>query len=288
MSQSTVNKENNGKLKAQRVFCYAVLIVLTFLSLFFFYMLFINSTRSHAAIGKGFSFIPGKSTLVNLHNVLNNPNLHIVTGLINSIIVAGLSALFTVYFSSMTAYGIHVYDFKGKNQAFKLILLIMMIPTQVSALGFVQMMNKMGLRDNFIPLIVPAIAAPVTVFFMKQYMESNLSIELIEAARVDGAKEFYIFNRIILPIFKPAMAVQAIFTFVGSWNNYFTPNLLLDSPEKKTLPILIAQLRSADFLKFDMGQVYMLITLSILPVIVMYLILSKYIVGGVALGGVKE
>ena len=259
-----------------------------FLSLFFFYMLFINSTRSHAAIGKGFSFIPGKSTLVNLHNVLNNPNLPIVTGLINSIIVAGLSALFTVYFSSMTAYGIHVYDFKGKNQAFKLILLIMMIPTQVSALGFVQMMNKMGLRDNFIPLIVPAIAAPVTVFFMKQYMESNLSIELIEAARVDGAKEFYIFNRIILPIFKPAMAVQAIFTFVGSWNNYFTPNLLLDSPEKKTLPILIAQLRSADFLKFDMGQVYMLITLSILPVIVMYLILSKYIVGGVALGGVKE
>lgn len=288
MSQSTVNKENNGKLKAQRVFCYAVLIVLTFLSLFFFYMLFINSTRSHAAIGKGFSFIPGKSTLVNLHNVLNNPNLPIVTGLINSIIVAGLSALFTVYFSSMTAYGIHVYDFKGKNQAFKLILLIMMIPTQVSALGFVQMMNKMGLRDNFISLIVPAIAAPVTVFFMKQYMESNLSIELIEAARVDGAKEFYIFNRIILPIFKPAMAVQAIFTFVGSWNNYFTPNLLLDSPEKKTLPILIAQLRSADFLKFDMGQVYMLITLSILPVIVMYLILSKYIVGGVALGGVKE
>lgn len=288
MSQSTVNKENNGKLKAQRVFCYAVLIVLTFLSLFFFYMLFINSTRSHAAIGKGFSFIPGKSTLVNLHNVLNNPNLPIVTGLINSIIVAGLSALFTVYFSSMTAYGIHVYDFKGKNQAFKLILLIMMIPTQVSALGFVQMMNKMGLRDNFISLIVPAIAAPVTVFFMKQYMESNLSIELIEAARVDGAKEFYIFNRIILPIFKPAMAVQAIFTFVGSWNNYFTPNLLLDSPEKKTLPILIAQLRSADFLKFDMGQVYMLIILSILPVIVMYLILSKYIVGGVALGGVKE
>ena len=122
---------------------------------------------------------------------------------------------------------------------------------------------------------------------MKQYMDSVLPLSLIEAARIDGAGEFRIFNQIVVPLMKPAIAVQAIFTFVSSWNNYFTPALILHEEKMKTLPILIAQLRSADFLKFDMGQVYMMIAFSIFPVIVIYLVLSKYIVGGVTLGGVK-
>ena len=112
-------------------------------------------------------------------------------------------------------------------------------------------------------------------------------MSLIEAARIDGSGEFRTFNHIVLPLMKPAIAVQAIFSFVSSWNNYFTPALILHENNKKTLPILLAQLRSADFLKFDMGKVYMMITFSILPVIVVYLILSKHIVGGVAMGSVK-
>ena len=163
----------------------------------------------------------------------------------------------------------------------------MTIPTQVTALGFIELVQKMGLEDNYIPLIVPTIAAPVTFFYMKQYMDSVLPLSLIEAARIDGAGEFRIFNQIVVPLMKPAIAVQAIFTFVSSWNNYFTPALILHEEKMKTLPILIAQLRSADFLKFDMGQVYMMIAFSIFPVIVIYLVLSKYIVGGVTLGGVK-
>ena len=122
---------------------------------------------------------------------------------------------------------------------------------------------------------------------MKQYMQSALPMDLVEAARIDGAREFRIFNQMVLPIMKPAIAVQAIFTFVSAWNNYFIPALLLNKDNKKTLPILIAQLRSADFLKFDMGQVYMLIGLAILPVIVVYLILAKNIVSGITLGSVK-
>jgi multiple sugar transport system permease protein len=109
----------------------------------------------------------------------------------------------------------------------------------------------------------------------------------VEAARIDGSGEFRTFNTIVMPMMKPAIAVQAIFTFVSSWNNYFTPALILKSDKNKTLPILIATLRSADYMKFDMGQVYMMIMLSIFPVIVVYLALSKYIVGGVALGAVK-
>ena len=167
------------------------------------------------------------------------------------------------------------------------ILMIMMVPTQVSALGFIRQMNTMGLTDSFIPLIIPAIAAPVVFFFMLQYMEGALPIEVVEAARIDGSGEYKTFNRIVLPIIKPAISVQAIFAFVTSWNNYFTPNLLLESKGKKTLPILIAQLRSADFMKFDMGQVYILIAISIIPVIIVYLFFSKYIVQGVALGSVK-
>ena len=112
-------------------------------------------------------------------------------------------------------------------------------------------------------------------------------MELLESARIDGAGEFRIFNTIALPLMKPAIAVQAIFAFVTSWNNYFTPALVLESDNKKTLPILIATLRSADFLKFDMGQVYMFIAMSILPVIVVYLFLGKNIVGGMTAGAVK-
>ena len=165
--------------------------------------------------------------------------------------------------------------------------MIMMVPTQVTVLGFIQLMTKMNLVNTFIPLIVPSIAAPVTFYYLKQYMESALPLALIEAARIDGSGEIRTFNTIALPLMKPAIAVQAIFTFVGSWNNYFIPTFILKKEKMKTIPIVIAQLRSADYLKFDMGQVYMMIALSIFPVIIVYLILSKNIVSGIAMGSVK-
>ena len=205
----------------------------------------------------------------------------------NSLIISGCAAVLCTYFSTMTAYAIHAYEFKLKKYIYPFILMIMMIPTQVTALGFIKLVNGMNLMDSFIPLIVQSIASPVVFFYMKQYMESALPMSLIEAARIDGAGEFYTFNRIVMPLMKPAIAVQAIFTFVSNWNNYFTPALILHDDKKKTLPILIAQLRASDCLKFDMGQVYVMITFSILPVIVVYLILSKHIVQGIALGSVK-
>ena len=224
---------------------------------------------------------------MNLRNVFHNENLPVLRGTLNSLVIAGGSAALAVYFSSLTAYGLHAYDLRGKKQAFSFILLVMLVPSQVSALGFLREMLALGLRDSFLPLILPAVASPTVVFFMKQYMASAVPLELVSAARIDGANEFYAFNRVIIPIMKPAFAVQGIFAFVASWNNYFMPSLLLDSKMKKTLPILIAQLRSADFLKYDLGQVYMLITIAILPTVIVYLLLSKNIVGGIALGGIK-
>ena len=280
-------KYGGAAVSAARVGCYIVLAILCFLCLFFFYMLLINSSRNTFQLQQGFSFLPGRSFIVNFHSLLENANIPVVSGTLNSLTVSAMSAILATYFSTLTAYGLFAYTFKLKKTAFTFILLIMTMPTQVSAVGFVKMMQSIGLKDSLIPLFLPAIASPIVVFFMKQYMASNMPMEIVEAARIDGCSEFGAFNTIVLPIMKPAIAVQAIFTFVGAWNNFFIPALLLDSAHKKTLPILIMQLRSADFLKFDMGQVYMLITIAIIPVVIVYLFLSKYIVRGVAVGSIK-
>ncbi|SFB86029.1 multiple sugar transport system permease protein [Butyrivibrio sp. YAB3001] len=278
--------ENRASIHARRAIAYIVLILVSFLCLFWFYVLFINATRAHSELTKGFTAIPSTHLLENWIN-LKNGTLPIFNGIINSLFIAIATAALATYFSTMTAYAIHAYDFKFKNFIFTFILMIMMIPTQVTALGFLQLIGKMNLDDSFVPLIVPAVASPSVFFYMKQYMDSTLPLSLVEAARIDGSGEFRTFNQIVIPLMKPAIAVQAIFSFVGSWNNYFTPALVLHTDTKKTLPILIAQLRSADWLKFDMGQVYTMIAFSIFPVIVVYLLLSRYIVGGVTLGGVK-
>ena len=273
-------------LGARRAIAYTVLILISILCLFWFYVLFVNATRSNSDLTAGFRSFPSDNAIANWTNMLNS-SLPVVRGMFNSLIVAGCSAVVSTYFSTMTAYAIHAYDFKLRKFMFTFILMVMTIPTQVTALGFIDLMDKMKLEDSYIPLIIPTIAAPATFFYMKQYMESALPLSLIEAARIDGSGEFRTFNSIVLPLMKPAIAVQAIFTFVSSWNNYFTPALILHKRTLKTLPILIAELRSADFLKFDMGQVYMMIAFSIFPVIVVYLILSKHIVQGVAMGSVK-
>lgn len=285
MKNSTGLKKGMS-LGARRMVAYLVLCIITVLCLFWFYVLFVNATRSNGELQSGFSAVPSTHLLENWNN-LRKGTLPVWNGLINSLIVSTGSAVLSVYFSTMTAYAIHAYEFKLKKFIYPFILMVMMIPTQVTALGFVKLVGTMKLEDSFIPLIVPTIAAPVTFFYMKQYMESALPLSLIEAARIDGSGEFRTFNSIVLPLMKPAIAVQAIFTFVSSWNNYFTPTLILHEDKKKTLPILIAQLRAADWLKFDMGQVYVMIAFSIFPVIVVYLLLSKHIVQGVALGSVK-
>lgn len=281
------NKSKGVNIVVRRIIAYVVLVILTVLCLVWFYLLFVNSTRSKGELISGFTPLPSTHFIQNWNGMLHSTQ-PIVRGMLNSVFVAACSAALCTYFSTMTAYAIHTYRFKARKAALTFILAVMMIPTQVTALGFIQLITKMGLMDNYIPLIVPAIAAPATFFYMKQYMDSVLSMSLVEAARIDGAGELKIFNRVALPLMKPAIAVQAIFGFVANWNNYFTPALVLKEEELKTLPVLIAELRNADFMKFDMGIVYMTIAFSIFPVIIVYLILSKNIVGGVTLGGVKE
>ena len=285
--QKDINKSAEIKLLISRIVVYAILIFLSFLCLFFFYLMIINASRSNQQLQSGFTLLPGGNFFTNLVNAWNDSDINIPVGMKNSFIVALFSSLLSVYFSALTAYGTYVYDFKFKNAVHVFILAIMMIPSQVGAVGFVQLAFRYNLTNKLWLLIIPSISAPACYFYMRQYLQATLPLDMVEAARIDGSNEFKIFNEIVLPIMKPAIAVQMIFSFVGSWNNYFMPSILLNKPDVKTVPVMIATLRSADYAKFDMGKVYMLMLLAILPVMVMYIILSKSIIKGVTSGSVK-
>ena len=284
-----IDKGNKTTLFVSRLVSYIFLIFVTILSLFSFYLLIINSTRSNAQLQAGFEVLPKEHFFDNLVTAWNDTSIFFLPqGMLNSFIVAAATCILTTYFSAMTAYGVCVYDFKGRNVVHKFIILIMMIPTQVGALGFVKLVNTLGLTNTYWPLIIPAIAAPATYFYMKQYIDSTLPLEIVEAARVDGSNEFRTYNFICMPILKPALAVQMIFAFVASWNNFFTPALILDKKEMYTLPIMLSIVRSRiNSQAGDMGEVYMIILLAIIPVVIVYLFLSKFIIGGVTLGSVK-
>lgn len=269
-----------------KVIIYIVCIFLTILSIMPFWIMIVNSTRSTTQIQQhAVSLIPSTFFLNNV-KVLTGKSFNAMVGFMNSCIISVGGTLCAVYFSTLTAYAIVVYNWKARNAFFGFILAIMMIPAQVTSIGFYQFMYQIGLTNNFLALILPNIAAPAMVFFMRQYMVPTLAIDILNAARIDGAREFYIFNKIVVPIMKPAIATQAIFTFVTTWNNLFLPLILLTDNNKYTMPIMVSLLRG-DIYKTEYGAIYLGLMLTVLPLFVVYFLLSKYIIAGVALGGVK-
>lgn len=278
----------NGKVsrKINKTIIYVVCIALAVLSILPFWIMFVNATRSTPEIQSGISLLPSSHMMRNLQ-VLLDKSFDPIQGFLNSFIIASSATLCTVYFSSLAAYGLVTYSWKLRGPFFTFIMCVMMIPSQASAIGFYQFMYKLHWTNNFLPLILPAIAAPAVVFFMRQYLLATLSIEIVEAARVDGSGEFRTFNRIIMPLMMPAIATQAIFAFVANWNNLFMPLILLTQKEKYTMPIMVSLLRG-DIYKMEFGSIYMGLALTALPLFVVYFLLSRYIIAGVALGGVKE
>jgi ABC-type sugar transport system, permease component len=270
-----------------KTIAYVVCIFLAILSIFPFWIMLVNSTRSTVEIQQtSVSLIPSHYLFNNLH-IISGKSFDPIKGFINSMIISGGTTACAVYFSSITAYALIVYDWRLRQPFFTFIMAVMMIPSQVISIGFYQMMYQVHMTNNFLPLIIPSIAAPATVFFMRQYLQASLQIDIVNSARIDGAGEFMTFNRIILPIMKPALATQAIFTFVSSWNNLFMPLILLTDNDKYTMPIMVSLLRG-DIYKTELGSVYLGLSCTILPLFVVYFLLSKYIIAGVALGGVKE
>lgn len=285
--------EKKKKVSGTVIFRQIVCIILVLLALFPFYVLIINSTLESNVIKQGIHMLPGSKFFENYKNLMIKTNatstVNLWQAMRNSLIVTVPTTILQVYFASLTAYGLTVYHFKGRDLAWAFIYAIMMIPTQVSIVGLIKVCSITHMYGTFWPLILPAMAAPTTVYFMKQYMQSGLSVEIIEAARIDGAGEFMTFNTIALPLLKPAMATQAIFAFVASWNNLYNPSILLATRTDKlaTMPMFIESLKSNDK-KRDFGEIYAGLLITVIPLIIAYLALSKYIVAGVALGGVKE
>jgi len=291
MSQDKQVKDNyTFKLRLKSGILFVVCIILTLICLIPIWILIVNATRTSTDIASSVSWWFGTNLIENIKNLPDKfPNFHALIGFRNSAIIAVSTTFLSVFFSAMTANGLYVYDFKVKGPAYTFILGVMMVPMQVTSIGFMQFMVKLGLNDSYIPLIVPAIAAPAIVFFMRQYLQSSLSLSLIEAARIDGCGEFRTFVQIAIPLMKPAIAVQAIFAFIANWNNFYQPSMILTSAkaDQLTLPMMINGLQSNDKTA-DYGVIYYAIALSILPLIIAYLLLSKFIVAGVTLGGVKE
>ena len=285
------NKETSMSLNilASKIFRNVICIFLCFLSIIPFWMMIANATRTSVDIQASFSLIPSHYLLENYDKLMYqaNQNVPLYRYMINSLIIAGFSTVVTIYFSTMTAYGVTVYKFRGSNAVWGFIMAIMMIPAQVSSIGFYKMVYSWGLSNSYIPLIIPAIAAPATVFFMRQFMIASLPLEIIDAARIDGSKEFHTFNTIAMPLLKPAVATQCIFAFIGSWNNFYTPSMILSKQDKYTLPMFIQLLRGERF-RSDYGIIYVGLVITVIPIFIVYAVLSKYIIAGVALGGVKE
>lgn len=276
------NKQNT----ILKVFIYIICIILTIISILPFWIMIVNATRSTYEIQQNaISFLPSGYFFNNL-KILLGKSFNPAKGFLNSFIISAGATGLAVYFSSLTAYALTAYEWKLRQPFFSFIMAVMMIPGQITMIGFYQMAYKLGLTNNMWMLILPAIASPSMVFFMRQYLQSTLSLEIVQSARIDGAGEFLTFNRIVLPIMKPAIATQAIFSFVSSWNNLFTPLVLLTDQDKYTMPIMVSLLRG-DIYKTEYGSVYLGLTLTVLPLIAVYLLLSKYIIAGVALGSVK-
>ncbi|WP_214808797.1 MULTISPECIES: carbohydrate ABC transporter permease [unclassified Exiguobacterium] len=264
---------------------YIGLVVLTIACIIPFLMMIINATRSNEEVLSGFSLIPGNSLAENYAALSSYVNIW--SGFKNSLIIAVLVTVLSGYFSALTAFGFAFYQFKGKNAMFVFMLVMMMVPGQLGLIGFYELSKNFGLLDSYIPLIVPAIASPFTVFFVRQYVQTVLHPSLIEAARMDGASEFRIFHTIALPMMMPAIATMSIFTFIGSWNNYIMPLVLLFSPEKYTLPVLMGFLKGSQVAE-NLGSLYLGIAISVVPIMIAFLFLSKYIVSSISAGAVKE
>lgn len=280
-----INKYQFGTI-VMRFFTYILLLILLLIVVVPIWLLFVNATRSTTEIQQGISLLPSTHLIEN-YNILLAKGVNLPRGFANSLFLATTSTVVTVYFSLLTAYGIVVYDFPGKKLFSNFIIVLVMIPLQLSIFGFYQYMSKLGLTDNYAALILPLIANAGTVFFAKQYLESVVVQDLIDAGRIDGASELGIFHTIMLPIAIPGAMTMSIFAFVGSWNNFFTPFIMINSLEKYTLPMLVQNLRG-DAYRAEFGAIYLGLAMVIVPIIIIYAIFSRYIVSGISLGALKE
>ncbi|AFG37458.1 carbohydrate ABC transporter permease [Spirochaeta africana] len=267
----------------QRAILYTFLVLLALLCITPFYMMIINSTRSNVEISRNVWLTPGDQLIRNYQIIQSRVNIW--QGFYNSMAITVPSIVLAAFFSSMTAYGFAKFKFKGRELLFWIVLGTMMIPQQLGLIGYYDLVARMGLLDTFAPLILPMIANAGMVFFIRAYIEQSISDSLIEAAVIDGAGEFYIFYRLIIPLAMPAIATMSMFTFIVKWNDLITPMVLLHSMNKFPMPLVISNIRG--LYETNYGAIYLGVTISILPILLVVIFFSKAIIRGLTIGAVK-
>lgn len=263
---------------------YIFLIALAIISFLPFYIMIINSTRSSSEISSGMYLIPGGSFMANYNQL--SELVDVWRCFFNSAVAAFSATLISAYVGALTAYGFAKYRFKGKDSLFVVVIASMIIPPQLAIIGFYDIANKIGILDSLWPLIIPAAANANLVFFVRYYIESAVPDSVIESSRLDGGGELKTFNSIALPMIIPSIATMSIFTFISNWNSFLLPFIVITSKEMKTVPLMITEAKGQ--YQTELGPQFSAIALSVIPIIIVFMFCSKYIIGGLTAGAVKE
>ncbi len=260
-----------------------LLIVLTLLCVVPFLVVFVNSTHSSLDIVTKFHLLPGDALAENYQTM--QKLVDIWRGFFNSIAITIPFTLLTGYFGAFTAYGFAKYKFRFQNVLYAIVLASMMIPSQLSIIGFYRLCLKLGLTNSYLPFIIPGIANATTVFFLRGMIEQSISDSMIEAPRIEGCSEFGIFNRIVLPCIMPGVATMCIFNFVASWNAYMGPLIILQRKELYTMPVMISMIKGLYVTNY--GAMYLAVAISVIPIMIVFAIFSRYIIDGLTTGSEK-
>ncbi|MFI8205351.1 carbohydrate ABC transporter permease [Streptomyces sp. NPDC085937] len=231
-------------------------------------------------------WLPSEWTLSNFGALLDQ--LDMPRHFLNSLIVALLVTLCNLLFCSMLGYALAKLEFTGRSKIFGVVLAALMVPGNLLILPLYVLMTKFGLIDTYAGLVLPFAAGAFGVFLMRQFMQS-IPDELLEAARIDGAGEWYIFWRIVMPLVKPALATLTIFTFLGSWNNFVWPLIATNDPDKYTLPVALATFANDPNRTVGGGNGMLMAgsLLVVLPVLLVFVVLQRHFTQGIATAGLK-
>ena len=245
-----------------------------------FFVMIISSTHDSYDIVARANVLPGTHFAENYARLTQNIELY--RGIANSLFLAVVVTAVQCYFTVLAAYGFSKFEFKGKNFLFSVVMVAMMLPGQLGIIGFYKEIQAMNLLNSYIPLIIPTIANCFAVFFYKQFMDGAIPNELLEAAVMDGCGELKMYHRIVLPLMVPALVTQGVMTFIGSWNSYLNPLIILNDKEKFTLPLMIATVR--DSTHADYGAQYVGMLVSVIPMVIVFCFASRIIMEKISIG----
>ncbi|MFP5112884.1 carbohydrate ABC transporter permease [Bacillaceae bacterium C204] len=262
---------------------YFFLLLVAITCLLPFYSMMVTSTHANSDIARKLLLLPGSEFIENYHRLMDT--VPIWRGFANTLFITITSTALNLYFSALAGYGFSKFDYKGKNILFLAVLGTMMIPGQLGIIGFFKLMDSFHMLNTYWPLILPSISNAFGIFFMKQMCDSSIPTEILESGRIDGCGEIKIFHRLVLPLLMPAVATLGIFSFIGKWNDFLTPMIILFDNELQTLPVMIASVKSQ--FSTDFGAMYVGIVISVIPILIFFSIVSKKIISGVTAGALK-